>query len=210
MSAALLASFAGTAGTIIGAAVGSVVFTVGGATYTWSLRRTSEAALRRTAQVRQRALATTIRPRTVVDGPMRTDEDHEGPVERPSADSDHIAHAQDEPGRKLPWGRVLLASLALTVAVLGGITLVEAITGSPISSWLGRSDSKGTSVGNVVGSQNSAKKDSGTDSSPDSPTPSQAARPSSPAAKKPSATIPSTVPSPSPSQPAQPSASTAP
>ena len=40
VSGALLASFAGTTGTIIGTAIGSVVATVGAAIYTQSLRTT--------------------------------------------------------------------------------------------------------------------------------------------------------------------------
>ena len=46
VSGAFFASWAGTAGTLIGAALGSVIATVGAATYTWSLRRTRDAVRR--------------------------------------------------------------------------------------------------------------------------------------------------------------------
>ena len=52
MSGAFFASWAGTTGTIVGAAVGSVIVTVGAATYTWSLQRTRDAVKRTAAQVR--------------------------------------------------------------------------------------------------------------------------------------------------------------
>src|SRR3954463_15440055 len=74
MSVAFFASWAGTAGTLIGAAFGSVIATVGAATYTWSLQRTSEAARRTAALVKQRAViagATGTHPRTVAQGPLR-------------------------------------------------------------------------------------------------------------------------------------------
>src|SRR5689334_14446601 len=72
VSGALLASFAGTTGTIIGTAIGSVVATVGAALYTWSLRRTSAAVRRTAAQVRQTALTTGALPRPVVPHLRRT------------------------------------------------------------------------------------------------------------------------------------------
>ncbi len=60
MSAALVASWAGTTGTVIGAAVGSVVATTGAATYTWSLRRTGHAVRRTSAQPPQTPLAAQV------------------------------------------------------------------------------------------------------------------------------------------------------
>ena len=70
MSGAFFASWAGTTGTIVGAAVGSVIVTVGAATYTWSLQRTRDAVKRTAAQVRQSG-GQSLRP----------------PVERPERES---------------------------------------------------------------------------------------------------------------------------
>ena len=74
MSGAFFVSWAGTAGTLIGAAVGSVIATVGAATYTWSLRRTSEAA-RRTAALVKRARPGHRDPpaQRLAQGPLRED-----------------------------------------------------------------------------------------------------------------------------------------
>jgi len=138
---------------------------VGAATYTWSLRRTTVAVRKTAAQVRQAALVSGPLPRTVVQGPLRTikeraaaksaeqDQDRPDPDELDSdPDSD-----EDSWRRSIPWGKVLLASLAITVIALAGITVVEAMTGKPISSVTGGSDSQGTTVGNVTGSDRSQK-----------------------------------------------------
>jgi hypothetical protein len=135
MSGAFFASWAGTTGTIVGAAVGSVIVTVGAATYTWSLQRTRDAVRRTTAQVRQTG-----------------DQSGGQPVERP-----------ERRRRDLPWGRLALTSVAVMTLGLGGITAIEAVTGKPASSLTGSSDSTGTTLGNAVGSTGTATQhDSGT------------------------------------------------
>jgi hypothetical protein len=210
VSAAFLASFAGTTGTVIGAAIGSVVATVGAATYTWSLRRTSAVVRRTAAQVRQTTLINGPLPRTVVQGPLRSEDEREGPEEPPSAAMEEAA--DDESRRRLPWVKVLVASLAVTLAVLGGITVVEAITGKPIASWLGgSSQTSGTTVGDLVRSDKSSpNKDKGTEKDKgDKPAPSETASPNTPT--DPETPEPSQPPDdPEPSQPAVPEPSTAP
>ena len=74
MSGAVFISWAGTAGTLIGAAAGSVIATVGSATYTWSLRRSRDAARRTAERMRQTALVANGRPRSVAAGPLREDQ----------------------------------------------------------------------------------------------------------------------------------------
>jgi hypothetical protein len=165
VSGAILASTAGVTGTVIGAAVASVVATVGAAIYTWSLRRTTVAVRKTAAQVRQAALVSGPLPRTVVQGPLRTikgraaaksskqdGSDREDPeaVDKSAEDPD-----EDTWWRSIPWGKVLIASLAITVVALAGITVVEALTGKPISNVTGGGDSQGTTVGNVTGRDNS-------------------------------------------------------
>jgi hypothetical protein len=134
MSGAFFASWAGTTGTIVGAAVGSVIVTVGAATYTWSLQRTRDAVKRTAAQVRQPG-----------SQPGR-------PVERP-----------ERRRRDLPWGRLALTSVAVMALGLGGVTAIEAVTGKPASSLTGSSGSTGTTLGNAVGSSGTTTQhDSGT------------------------------------------------
>ena len=130
MSGAVFISWAGTAGTLIGAAAGSVIATVGSATYTWSLRRSRDAARRTAERMRQTALVANGRPRSVAAGPLREDQ--------PAADDQH-GRGTARPRRwDLPWGKVALASLAVMVAGMAGITAVEAVTGRSVSSYTGR------------------------------------------------------------------------
>jgi hypothetical protein len=213
VSGALLASFAGTTGTIIGTAVGSIVATVGGAVYTWSLKRSSDAVRRTAAQVRQAALLAGPLPRTVAQGPMRPEgdsagEEGNGAQETPS----EAAQAEKERSRRsIPWGKALLASLAVTAVALGGITTFEAVTGQPISSLLGRDDSKGTSVGNFVGTRDETPRDErkptdepSTPSEDQSPAPAPDQDPDDPGQEPtevPETPVPSITPTPDPAVP---------
>ncbi len=123
-TAALAASFLGVAGTIAGAAIGSLVATVGSAVYDHSLR--SAGARLRIARVEPVARNTSREP-VAVQGPLR----------------------EQVPGRRRPRrGAVRLAVgvLAGMVVALGGITAVEALLGHPLSS----STTGGTSIGQAV------------------------------------------------------------
>ena len=176
MSGAFSASFLGTTGTLIGAAVGSVIATVGAAIYTHSLQRTGQVVKRTAVVVKQGALLTGAVPRpdpgmVASEAPVRDpnapdpgDASTDGPRDEPRVDSDaepgEPLHRDDGAGffarffagsRDLPWVKVALASMAVLVAALGGITAVEAITGKPISSLLGGDRGDGTTVGHVVG-----------------------------------------------------------
>jgi hypothetical protein len=221
VSAAFVASWAGTTGTLIGAAVGSIVATIGAAFYTASLRRSSEAVRRAATQVRQTSLLTGTLPRTRLDGSpqpgdTRAVDSPEVPAEQAEPVGDD-GESADLPARKLPWGKVLLASVAVMIAALGGITAVEALTGRPISSWLGGDSSQGTTVGHVVGNDSGTSKDTGSDDTgsdqdtgkDDATTPSEDAKPSTPADPAPSVE-PSQQPSQAPSVVPDPEASTAP
>jgi hypothetical protein len=106
------------------------------------------------AQGPLRTLKERAAARTVVQGP---DDGPDGPEGQDPGKPDSD---EDTWRRAIPWGKVLLASLAITVLALAGITVVEAISGKPISSVTGGSDSQGTTVGNFTGS-NKSKKDTG-------------------------------------------------
>lgn len=174
VTAAVLASFAGAAGTIIGAAFGSIVATVGAAAYTWWLRRTSEAVRRTAIQVRATRGRTGALPRRVSDGPLR-------PGRRSRRSEDVVADPEDGTGsadaitgpRNLSWRKMALATLTVLVTTLGGITAVEAITGRPLSALLGNNDSSGTTLGHVSGGDDDKQVPTEDESTPvPSPTPS--------------------------------------
>lgn len=172
MSVAFFASVAGTTGTIIGAAVGSVIATVGAATYTWSLQRTSEAARRTAELVRQRALAAGTLPRPAA---RRTGQPA---VDEPAGDEQPD---EDVPDRRwdLPWLKLALASVAVMVVGMAGITAVEAVTGKPIASLFGRDVGTGTTVGHLGGTDTgSTKHEAPRHQTPATPAPSPSEQPS--------------------------------
>ena len=196
MSGALVASLAGTTGTVIGAAVGSVIATVGATMYTESLRRTGTAAKKTAAVVRQRgALITGALPRRAADEQPKHREEpgtHDG--DEPTREDGEPADDDSSKGRwDLPWGKVAIASLAVMLAGLAGITAVEAMTGEPVSSMLGADDGQGTTVGHVVGEDSSSKEDP----APKEDTPAtEESEPSSEPEEEPQAPEPSTTPDP--------------
>jgi hypothetical protein len=177
MSVAFMTSWLGTAGTIIGACLGSVIATVGTAAYSWSLRRTSTVVKQTAAQVRQTALLTNTLPRTVAQGPLRKRSGQRGETPAPdsvageAADETSVltpaeqaaAEAEVDPdaptGRwdGFPWKKTMLATGAVLLLCIGGITVLEVVTGQSMASISGHDDSKGTTVGNVV--QNNKKQD---------------------------------------------------
>lgn len=128
ISGAVVASWFGTAGTIIGAALASVIATIGTEAYTWSLRRTGHAVKNQAVRVRQRVPGTVETPPDPTDGPAHRDDD----------------------ARRFPWPRVAAATVVVLVIALGGVTAFEALTGRPVSSLLGRDDDTGTTLGHVV------------------------------------------------------------
>ena len=184
VSSAFFASWAGTAGTLIGVAAGSVIATVGAATYTWWLRRTQEAVRRRAALVRQTTLAANGLPRTVAVGPLRRRGDREAEATRQDLTAlteDEQAAADEEPlpGRwALPWKKVLLTSVAVMLLALAVITGFEAITGRTVASYTGGNGGSGSTVGNVLGEDSSTKERPSEKSTP-TPTPTPTPSPSS-------------------------------
>jgi hypothetical protein len=126
VSGAFAASYLGVTGTVVGAAVGSVVATVGGATYTSSLRRGSAAVRRR---------VTTLQGTVVKLEPAPA-------APRPDIRTRLTA---------LPWKRLGVASAAALVVALAAITAFELVSGRPVASLTGHSAGGGTTVGRVVG-----------------------------------------------------------
>ncbi|MCW2867699.1 MAG: hypothetical protein JWR20_1887 [Marmoricola sp.] len=188
VSSAFFASWAGTAGTLIGVAVGSVIATVGATTYTWWLRRTQEAVRRRAALVRQTTLAANGLPRTVSIGPLRRRDGDPAATRQQDALAHDARSARDaEDARDLqddasggrwawPWKKVLLTSVAVMVLATAVITGFETLTGRTFASYTGNGGS-GSTVGNVLHGGSSTRPTSpatpeGTPASTPTPTPS--------------------------------------
>jgi hypothetical protein len=132
VSAAVIASFFGVAGTVIGAAVASVVSTVGAAVYTESMRRT-HAGLRRLVRSPQAPV-------------------HRSAGDRPPLPA-HLDPRRSPPYRR--WARWALVA-ATAVAVFGlamvVVTTVELIGHKPVTAPVGGSNQAGgTTLGSLTG-----------------------------------------------------------
>ncbi len=221
-SAAFVASWAGTAGTLIGAALGSVIATVGAATYTYSLTRTSEIAKRTAAQVREGALLPNGLPRprasrvdeTAVMPPVEDADD------RPQEGADVAWWRRFDPrGKQLPWGRVALASAAVMLVTLAVLTSFEGVTGRSVSDTVTGDDSSRTTVGNVfrgggdtrdeepAPQEDEQQPDDGAtpteESTPtEEPTPTPTTEPTEEPSVEPTPTVEPTTPAPTPTAPA--------
>jgi hypothetical protein len=127
VSAAVVCSFFGVAGTIIGTAITSMVATVGSALYAHSLRRT-KSRLRKLHQA--------------------------GAASPPLSEVLKTSQLQ---GRRwlsqLPWRGIGLGTAVVFVFSIGLVTVVEISAGKPLSALFGVSHSgnRGTTLGSVVG-----------------------------------------------------------
>jgi hypothetical protein len=176
VSSAVLLSTLGAAGTIIGAALGSVVATVGSALYSQGLARSGE----RLAQAQTAAL----RKVRIAQADVRRAGRYQG--DDPVVDA-HLAHAEerldeakedlgamaDEPAAlgwrerlaSLPWKRISLLAAGLFAAAVLAITAFELLAGESVSSITGGTDQDGGTTITRIGG------DSDDRPSPDDKTP---------------------------------------
>jgi hypothetical protein len=163
VSAAVVASFFGVAGTVIGAAVASVVSTVGAAVYTESMRRT-HAGLRRAG-------------RRLVRSPQ-------SPVDRSAGDRPplpaHLDPRRSRPRRRWRrWAMVAATAVAVFGLAMVVVTTVELIGHKPVAALVGGSDQAGgTTLGALTGARGG---DSGQQQAPAPPstTPTDGTAPAS-------------------------------
>ncbi len=154
VSAAVVLSTLGTAGTLLGAALGSLCITIGGAVYAHSLRMTK----RRVAAAREVAGRRQARAR---DRAGSADSAGSGqPASEPGTDTLRTAQEREalegesrlQMLRGLPWKRIALVSVALFAVTVAIILVFELSVGRPVSAFTGGSDGdSGTSVPGVGG-----------------------------------------------------------
>ena len=158
VSSTLLLSTLGAAGTILGAALGSVVVTVTTALYNQGLAKSKaqldaarEQALVRVGLAKAEVHRAAVQPQSPDDLARaraelsRAEADLDGPPEEPPA------LGWRERLALLPWKRIAAWTAAVFVAVVAVITVVELLLGRPVSSVVGGSDSRdGTSITRVV------------------------------------------------------------
>ena len=155
---AVLLSTLGAAGTLVGAALGSLIVTVSSAVFAQGLATSKETLSKAQARALQKV------------GVAQADVERAGHVQDPAVRADQVEQAQqrlaaanrelDDAGRggrgslgdrlrALPWRRILLVSGALFVAAMVVITVFELAVGRSVSSITGGSSGGGTTIGDV-------------------------------------------------------------
>jgi hypothetical protein len=225
MTSAVIGARLGVAGTILGAAIGSIVAGVAGSLYTASLTHTRA---RLTSAFVGRVGDTRVEVATVSDDTTERDGWHwdtEATTVRPSAAvappspdpvaAEAVLDVAGTPARRLPWRAILVSTAAVFFIALAGITGFELVSGQAVSGGEGTTltqVSEGRSGGSDTAPSQAPSVTPSTDASTDpSSTPSVSSEPSSSATTEPSSTPgASTDPSGEPSQSSDPSASAQP
>ncbi len=169
VSSALLLSTFGAAGTLIGAAVGSLVITVGGALYSYSIRATRQRVA--TAQTITAARIGLVQARARAasaegaEGTQRAAADTAEELAAAEVDRDR---AGAEPGGEsverserlssrgvlggLPWKRIVVSATTVFVVAMLMILAFELLAGRAVSSYTGGSDpDRRTSIPGIGG-----------------------------------------------------------
>lgn len=168
VSSAVLLSTVGVAGTIIGAALGSLAATVGSTVYSHYLAvsrdRVTAAAAARSHVRRARGdvgeAVADLAHGTPTAGGRLDEAEHD--LQRAELRLDDAEEATGRPGWRaaltgLPWGRLLLAAGALFLVAMVAIVSFELVTGRALSSYTGGSDRNGPRV-SVPGVDGGGKK----------------------------------------------------
>lgn len=169
VTSAVVLSTLGVGGTIIGAALGSLLITIGGSVYSQSLRKTKEHVGERVSNAR-----TKTRPLNDPQQPDQTPRDT-GPV---GTSIDEREKPPKNAGRgilqRLPWKHIIGVTVALFAITMALILAFELSAGRAVSSFTGgTSGTGGTSIPGISGTTNQTD-DSGTidkdqDPDPDAP-----------------------------------------
>ena len=155
VSAAVVASFLGVGGTIVGAALGSIVASIGGAVYSHSFQRAGY----RLGEAKVLTVVTSRRSADVEPGPSdvpvieRADEEHPAYAESAPAEGEPeeavTASPLPPPGgrvpRRLSWKAAVLLTVIAFVIAIAAIVVVELVIGRPISGGSG-----GTTISHLV------------------------------------------------------------
>lgn len=174
VSSAVLLSTFGVAGTLIGAALGSLVITVGGAIYSYSIRATKQRVAMTQAVAAARIGLAQARVREasegVAEGTPRVAGDAAEDLAEAEVDLDRaqavLEHEPEEAAERLdwrsvlaglPWKRIAAGATAIFVAAMLVILAFELISGRAVSSYTGGSDpDRRTSIPGIGGGDDSA------------------------------------------------------
>jgi hypothetical protein len=162
VSSAVVASFFGLAGTLIGAALASVISTVSAALYSSSLQRTNERLRRARGQLTGRQAAV---------------QETEVAPAAPAAPATQVLPTHLDP-RRAPdrrarprWTKVAVYAAAVFVMAMGIVTGIELIGQRPVSALVGGTEtSTTTTIGAITNASSSSEQQDGDPSTPTTPT----------------------------------------
>lgn len=174
VTAALIGSTMGVAGTVVGAGVASAISTVGGTLYLRSIQRTKDSVRTVRAKVVGRSGGTTV---LVADDPEeKATPGEQVEVAAPEqANPEPVAEQEPEPDepaadrppadrRRLRWPVVVVTTLAAFALGMLAITGVEWLRGEPLSGG------SGTTFGSIVAPHRDSGDDSTDSEDPTTPT----------------------------------------
>jgi hypothetical protein len=173
VSAAVVASLFGVAGTVVGAGLVAIISTTGSALYSSSMKRTSNQLRRAREQLLTARSADSrtggnraVRSSTaVLDRPEPPDRGYRRePVDTDDTpDTDPPELSRWRRGlltvgsrRGLKWPALLGAAVLVFVIAIGVVTAFEAVTQKPISALTGHSSSSSTTIGSLTGGSSKA------------------------------------------------------
>ncbi|MGR6967939.1 hypothetical protein ACU610_26120 [Geodermatophilus sp. URMC 61] len=162
VSSAVVASFFGLAGTLIGAALASVISTVSAALYSSSLQKTNEKLRRARGQLtgrQSRVEETRVAPAATADPVTKVLPAHLDPRRAPER-------------RPRPrWAKVAVYAAAVFVIAMGIVTGIEFIGQKPVSALVsGTETSRTTTIDAITNTSSSSDHQDEDPSSPSSPT----------------------------------------
>ncbi|HET6529045.1 MAG TPA: hypothetical protein VFH03_00305 [Actinoplanes sp.] len=131
--AAVAGSFLGVAGTLVGAAIASIIGSVGTEIYARSLKRGAEKL--------QTYAPTFVKAPAAVGTP---------PVEAASEEDSPSHTLPAEPRPQLPWRRIAMITGVVFVLAMGAITAVELFAGRSVASMFGHDSAGATTVSSVT------------------------------------------------------------
>lgn len=146
MTSAVIGARLGVAGTILGAAIGSIVAGIAGSLYTASLKHTKEkltsALVGRVGDTRVEI--THVAPETAADRDWswQAPAEQSPPAAVAPASAEPVARAADvgAPGLRqprMPWKPILISTAAVFLLAIAGLTTVELISGKALSGGQG-------------------------------------------------------------------------
>ncbi|MGA5304804.1 hypothetical protein ACPCHT_33185 [Nucisporomicrobium flavum] len=163
VAAAVLGSFLGVAGTLAGAALASVVGSVGTQLFDNSLKRG-------TKTLQTVAPAFIKVPAAVGTPPVAAATEEEKPSHT----------VPQEPGRfAIRWKPVLVGAATVFIVAMGAIFALEASAGRSLASMTGHGSSAGTTLTSLVSSKSDSKQDKPATTPSESPAPDESPTPDS-------------------------------